>query len=130
MPVEMADEIFDLLPAPTLASYAPVRKAPKVKFQAEAGYTHQRERYPSARRTIPYEWTMLTLDQKNLLEAWLDDTGSKAFYFVTYESLIPLADGSVVPELRLGRIIDEETVIKPNPRAFGRWAGKFTIEEV
>jgi len=130
MPVEVQNEIFDLLPAPTLASYAPVRKAPKVKFQAASGYTHQRERYPVARRTFPYEWTSLTLDQKNMLDAWLDGNGSKTFYFVPYESTLPLADGSIEPVLLLGRIVDEDIVIKANPRAHGRWMAKFTIEEV
>lgn len=130
MPVEVENEIFELLPSPTLASYAPARKAPKVKFQSASGYTHQRERYPSARYSFPYEWALLTLEQKNLLEAWLDDTGSKTFYFVPPESLIPLADGTVVPQLRLARIVDEQTVIRPHGRAFGRWTAKITIEDV
>ena len=130
MPVTIDNQEFDLLPAPSLSSYAPIRKAPKVKFQAEAGYTHQRERYPFARRSYPLEWGILTLAQKNLLEAWLDDIGSAAFYFVPPESLLPRPNGVVVPEVRLVRVVDEETVIKPHPRAFRRFTAKITVEEL
>lgn len=130
MPVVIDNQTYDLLPSPSQSSYAPSRKAPKVKFQAEAGYTHQRERYPFARRSFPMEWPLMTLAQKNLLEKWLDYIGSESFYFVDPQSLLPRPDGSIVPAIHLCRVVDEETVIKPHPRAFRRFTAKITVEEL
>ena len=130
MSVVIDNQEFDLLSSPSLGSYAPARKAPKVKFQAAAGYTHQRERYPSARRSFPMEWPLMTLAQKNMLENWLDFIGSQSFYFIDPQSLLPRPDGSIVPAIYLCRVVDEETVIKPHPRAFRRFSAKITVEEL
>ena len=128
MPVVIDNIEYDILPSPSYGNYAPVRKAPKVKFQAEAGYTHQRDRWPNARRSYPLEWLLLTTPEKNTLDNWLDYIQSKSFYFVPPDSAWPRPDGSIVPEIHLVRVVDEETIIKPI--SYGFWTAKITVEDL
>ncbi len=129
MTIAIDNRSYDLLPSPSWGNYVPTRKAPKIKFQATAGYSHQRERWPSARYSYPLEWALLTVSETNMLEDWIEYIGSSTFYFVPPESLWPRgADGSVAPIIRLGRIVDDEIAIKPV--AYGFFTAKLTIEEV
>jgi len=63
-----------------------------------------------------------------MLEIWLDYIKSQTFYFVPPESLWPRPDGTIVPVIRLGRVVDEETVIKPI--SYGYFTAKIMVEEV
>ena len=119
---------FDLLPSPSYAGYAPTRKAPKIKFEAESGYTHQRERWPFARRSWPLEWPVLTTAEKNTLENFLDYIKSTSFVFVPPDSLWPRPDGTILPEIHLCRVTDEDIVIKPI--SYGFWSAKITVEDL
>jgi hypothetical protein len=130
-PVVIDNTVFDILPPPSWSGYKPTRKAPKVKFQAEAGYTHQRERWPNARFSYELGWderSLLTTAQRNTLVNLLDNIGSSTFLYVVPESLWPLADGTVTPEIRIVRVVDESLDIKPYSPGF--FTAKITIEEL
>lgn len=50
---------YDLIPAPQ-GGYKPTIVSPKVRFQATAGYVHQRDRYPARNKKIVIEWPDMT----------------------------------------------------------------------
>lgn len=129
MPVIVQDVIFDMLPAPSIGGYGFTRKAPKITFEAEAGYKHQREKWPFSRRKYTIDWKALTQAQLNMLMVWLDDTGSQTFYFTPPES----SWKGNSPELRLCRVTSEEVKVTPitgGPDTDPKYNCSIDIEEV
>lgn len=102
MPVIVQDEIFDILPAPTVMELK--RRAPKIKFEAAAGYEHQRERYSHARRSYGLRF-LCNQAQLNTLDNWLDMTKSATFWWLPPEAVWK---SPTAPTIRLMRITSEE----------------------
>jgi hypothetical protein len=128
MPVVVENREYELLPSPSWGGYVRKRTAPKIRFQSAKGYVHQRESFPSPRGVFSLEWGLLSDAEKNLLSCWLDYIGSASFCFVVPESIWPRPDGSVIPEVRLCRVTDEEIDFKP--LSYGWWSAKITVEEI
>lgn len=124
MPVIVQDTLFDMLPSPAWGSPR-IRKAPKIKFQAESGYTHQRERWSNARYSYPTKWPLLTTAEVNTLENWLDNTGSKTFLFLPPTAMW---GGTTNPTIRLMRVASEEITI--TPVSYGYYSVEILLEEV
>lgn len=118
----------DIVPSPAFGGYSALRKSPKITYQAEAGYKHQRNRWTADRRIYLMEWKTLTTAEKNTLDLWIDDIKSTSFYFVTPESIYPDGNGVITPQVRLVRISSEEVEIKPIAPGF--FSAKITLEEV
>ncbi len=131
MPVDMDNVWYDLLPHPDYEGYQPVRISPKVRFQAEAGYVQQRNRYPSDTKKITCEWKIMSEAEYNLLMAWIEEKGSDAFWFVLPESLSTRPDGTTIPKGIWCRIIDEEIPETPKFHNDGFWRNvKVTLESI
>lgn len=133
MPVIVEDNIFEILPHPS-TNIKITRKAPKITFQSANGYKHQREQYAYARRTYDVEF-FIVQSQLNTFDNWLDQNGSKTFWWLPPESLWK----SVNPTIRLMRIGTEAvnyTVARPGQITGGTlvreplFVTTFTMEEV
>lgn len=124
MPAEVQDEIFEILPSPSWGT-PQKRTAPKLRFQAAAGYTHQRERYSHARFNYPLKWPLLTEAEFQTLQNWLDSTGSATFWFLPPTALWSGIGSATV---RLCRIVSDEVSI--TPVAYGLYSVEITLEEV
>lgn len=124
MPVIVQDEVFEILPSPAWGS-PQKRRAPKIRFQAAAGYVHQRERYSHARTVYPLKWPLLTEAEKNTLENWLDNTKSDTFWLVPPTGLW---SGLDAPVIKLCRVTDDEITF--TPISYGYWSVDITVEEV
>lgn len=122
--------VYDLIPA-QFGGYKPTIVAPKIRFQAAAGYVHQRERYPALGRKIVLETNITSQGEYNMIRAWLDYVGSDSFWYVLPTSLSPRPDGQVIPRGILCRIIDEEIPddpIFPNDGFY--WHVRITLESI
>jgi len=124
MPVIVQEEVFDMLPSPSWGS-PQTRRAPKIRFQAAAGYTHQRERYSHARMIYTLRWPLLLEAEKNTLENWQDSIGSATFWLLPPTALW---SGLGSPTVRLMRLTDDE--VKYIPVSYGVWSVELTVEEV
>ena len=121
---------YDLIPAPQ-GGYKPTIISPKVRFQATAGYVHQRDRYPARNKKIVIEWPAMSAAEFEMLGAWLDAVGSDTFWYVLPTSLEPRPDGQVIPRGILCRIIDEE--IPEDPVEYGDgylYHARITLESI
>lgn len=121
---------YDLIPNP-LGGYKPTIDSPKVRFQAVAGYVHQRDRYPARTKKIVIEWPSMHAAEYAMLLAWLDHVGSDAFWYVLPTSLEPRPDGQVIPRGILCRIIDEK--IPEDPVEYGDgylYHARITLESI
>jgi hypothetical protein len=107
---------YDLISAP-MGGYKPMIVSPKVRFQATAGYVHQRDRYPARGKKIVIESPNMSQGEYNMQRAWIDYIGSETFWYVLPTSLEPRPDGQVIPRAILARIIDEE--IPEDPVEYG-----------
>lgn len=111
--------------------YKPSIIAPKIRFQATAGYVHQRERYPAPSRRIELEIPLMTQAEYNMLRAWLEHIGSGSFWYVLPTSLAPRPDGQIIPRGILCRVIDEEIPDEPLfPNDGFCWRVKITLESI
>jgi hypothetical protein len=120
---------YDLISQPKYTGYKPSRVAPKVRFQATAGYVQQREQYPNPQKKILIELEKLTDAENNLLTAFLDYIKSKTFYFILPTSLKPRPDGKIYPVGILCRIIDNEIPEEPTNPGF-LWKRSLTLESI
>jgi hypothetical protein len=121
---------YDLISAPQ-GGYKPTIVSPKIRFQATAGYVHQRDRYPTRGKKIVIEWSNMPAAEYEMLLAWLDEAGSNTFWYVLPTSLEPRPDGQVIPRAILARIIDEE--IPEDPVEYGDgylYHARITLESV
>lgn len=119
---------YELLPDPVRNGYAPTRMAPKISFTSRGGYKEQREAYPAAQWRYVYAMGIVTDAERNTVLASMDALGSDAFWFLVPESVTPRPDGTIVPDWRWVRFVDEETQVKPV--AYGYWDITVTLEEV
>jgi len=130
MSVVYDNQNYDLIPA-QYGGYKPSIITPKIRFQATAGYVHQRDRYPAAGRKIVMEVNIMTQGEYNMLRAWLDEVGSDAFWYVLPTSLAPRPDGQIIPRGILCRIIDEEIPDDPIfPNDGYCWHARITLESI
>lgn len=124
------NQLFDLIPA-QFSGYKPSLLTPKVRFQATAGYVHQRDRYPSLGRKVVLETFITTQGEYNMIRAWIDYVGSASFWYVLPTSLAPRPDGQVIPRGILCRIIDEEIPDEPVfPNDGFCWRVRITLESI
>lgn len=112
MPAAFENQYYDLIEA-DFGGYKQSIVAPKIRFQAAAGYVHQRERYPAQARKIVIESARATEGERNMMRAWLVYMGSGTFWYVLPASLAPRPDGQVIPRGVLCRVIDEEIPDEP-----------------
>jgi hypothetical protein len=124
MPVIVQDEVFDMLPSPDWGS-PQHRKTPRIKFEAAAGYVQQRERYPHSRYKYPLKWSRLAEAEKNILENWLDQVKSNAFWIIPPTGLWSGLGGITI---KYCRVSDDEVIF--TPLAYGQWSVEITVEEV
>lgn len=131
MPVVIDDVAYEFVPPPEYGGYQPVRIAPKVRFQAESGYVHQRERYVNTRKRITIEWKLLSEAEYNMLIAWIEYKKSSTFWYVLPESLSPRPSGAIIPKGILCRIVDEEIPETPQFYNDGYYRNvKITLESI
>jgi len=131
MPVNINDIYYDLVPFQEYGGYQPVRVAPKVRFQAEAGYAQQRERFVVTQKRITLEWRLLSEAEYNMLIAWIEYKKSSAFWFVLPESLSPRPSGVVIPKGIWCRIIDDKIPETPQLYNDGFYRSvKITLESI
>jgi hypothetical protein len=116
-------------PITPFGGYKPVRIAPKVRFQAVAGYAQQREQYPSATKKIVLDFELLTDAENNLLTAFIDYYKSEAFWYVLPTSLQAHPDGKIYPVGIWCRIIDDEIPEEPTGPGY-LWHRKITLESI
>ena len=128
MSVVLDNREYDLIPNPGYGKYQPKRKSPKIRFQADAGYVHQRDQFPSATRPIEIEMELMSDAERNMLMAWIDYKKSGTFWYVLPESLKPRPDGRIIPTGILCRIVDDE--ITDEPEHCGYWKAKITLESI
>jgi len=131
MAVDIDDVYYDFVPPPEYGGYSPVRLAPKVRFQAEAGYIQQRERFANTQKRITIEWKHLSESEYNMLVAWIEYKKSSAFWFVLPESLSPRPSGATIPKGIWCRIVDEEIPEAPQFYNDGYYRNvKITLESI
>jgi hypothetical protein len=120
---------YDFVSPPPYNGYKPVRVAPKVRFQAVAGYAQQREQYPNAIKKIQIDFKMQLDAENNLLSAFIDQYKSEPFWYVLPTSLKPRPDGKIYPIGIWCRIIDDEIPEEPTGSGYF-WHRKITLESI
>ena len=109
------------------SGYTPARQAPKIKFQAAAGYSQQREAFPAQGIKTKIEITMATQAEYNMWTGWIESVKSDAFWFICPESLVPRPDGQIIPRACYGRITDDEIPEAPRFPSTGGFTWKFSF---
>lgn len=70
------------LPNPDFDGYKIIDLRPKVRFEAEKGYFHQREQYSVVRARVECTWRIITQTEYNTLTGMITTIGSNSCYLV------------------------------------------------
>lgn len=128
-PVEVDGVYYDVIQQPEYGNYKPVRMTPKVSFQSDGGYRHQRNQWTRTRKRFEMEWRYLTEAEYNTLITFIETQGSDTFYFVDPVSLWgDPTTGVITPVGYTVRILDSEMPEDPTVCKYRHF--KITLEEI
>lgn len=107
---------YELLPPPEFSKYKITKLTPKIKFESEGGYFHQREKFSTSMYKIEVGSENISDAQKEYLDTFISYIGSDTFWYIVPTSMTPKSDGKVYPIGFLCKIVNEEIINSPtNP---------------